>query len=114
LSLTNTVRAPVQIGPALALEYRNILVPIAPGYPSDEAMDVACRLATERRARVVAITVIEVPLHLPIDADLPDEVRGADEQLDEARNIGEADNVRVVTRLVRARSAGRAIVDEAE
>src|SRR5207302_9000854 len=114
LSLTNTVRAPVQIGPALALEYRNILVPIAPGYPSDEAMDVACRLATERGARVVAITVIEVPLHLPIDADLPDEVRAADEQLDEARSIGESYNVRVVTRLVRARSAGRAIVDEAE
>ena len=68
--LRATVRAPVVIMPG-ALEYRNILVPIAPGYPSDEAMDVACRLAGERRASIVAETVIEVPLELPLDAYLP-------------------------------------------
>ncbi len=65
ISLTETVRAPVVIGPAMALEYRTILVPIAPGYASDEAMDIACRLATERRATIVALTVVEVPLELP-------------------------------------------------
>ncbi|MBX5473770.1 MAG: universal stress protein [Thermoleophilia bacterium] len=111
--LTETVRAPVQIGPAAALEYRHILVPVAPGYPSDEAMDVACRLAAERRAVIVAVTVIEVPLELPLDALLPDEVQVANEQLDEARAIGEAYGVRVIPRILRARSAGRAIVDEA-
>jgi APA family basic amino acid/polyamine antiporter len=111
--LTETVRAPVQIGPAAALEYRSILVPVAPGYPSDEAMDVACRLAAERRATIVALTVIEVPLELPLDAALPEEVREANELLDEARAIGESYGVRVVPRIVRARRAGRAIVDEA-
>ncbi len=111
--LTETVHAPVQIGPAAALEYRQILVPVAPGYPSDEAMDVACRLAAERRAVIVAVTVIEVPLDLPLDALLPDEVQAANEQLDEARAIGEAYGVRVIPRILRARSAGRAIVDEA-
>jgi basic amino acid/polyamine antiporter, APA family len=57
--------------------------------------------------------VIEVPLELPLDAYLPDRVAAADEQLDEARAIGESYGVHVVTRLARARSAGRAIVDEA-
>src|SRR4051812_12194844 len=33
--LSETVRAPVEYGPAAALEFRSILVPIAPGYPSD-------------------------------------------------------------------------------
>src|SRR3989442_13290778 len=47
-----TVRAPVVIGPGAALEYRSILVPLAPGRETLEALDVACRLATERRARV--------------------------------------------------------------
>jgi APA family basic amino acid/polyamine antiporter len=108
-----TVRAPIQIGPAAALEYRNILVPITPGLPSDEAMDVACRLAAERRATIVAVTVVEVPLDLPLDAYLPDEVEEANVQLDEARAIGESYGVRVIGRIVRARSAGRAIVDEA-
>ena len=76
-------------------------------------MDVACRLAAERRATIVAMTAIEVPLELPLDAYLPEQVAEADEQLDEARAIGESYGVTVITRLVRARNAGRAIVDEA-
>jgi basic amino acid/polyamine antiporter, APA family len=110
--LRRTVRAPVVITVG-ALEYSNILVPVASGYPSDEAMDVACRLARERRSRIVAITVVEVPLDLPLDAYLPDEVNVANEQLDEARAIGESYGVPVTTRIVRARNSGRAIVDEA-
>jgi APA family basic amino acid/polyamine antiporter len=111
--MATTVRAPVVIGPAAALEYRNILVPVAPGDASDEAMDVACRLATERRAAIVAVTVVEVPLEAPLDTLLPDEVEEANRQLDEARAIGESYGVRVVGRIVRGRNAGRAIVDEA-
>ena len=113
VALTETVRAPVYLGPAQALEFRNILVPIAPGYPSEEAMDVAARLAAERRATIVAMTVIEVPLELPLDAYLPEQVEAANRELDEARAIGESYGVKVITRLVRARNAGRAIVDEA-
>jgi APA family basic amino acid/polyamine antiporter len=111
--LRKTVRAPVEIGPAAALEFRNILVPIAPGYPSEEAMDLACRLAAERRAAIVAVSVVEVPLELPLDAYLPDEVVAANVALDEAGAIGESYGVRVIPRIVRARKAGRAIVDEA-
>ncbi|HET7566645.1 MAG TPA: universal stress protein [Gaiellaceae bacterium] len=111
--LAETVRAPVEIGPALALEYRTILVPVAPGYPSDEAMDLACRLAAERRATIVALTAIEVPLELPLDAYLPEQTVEANAQLDEARAIGDKYGVRVVDRLARTRNAGRAIVDEA-
>jgi APA family basic amino acid/polyamine antiporter len=109
--LRETVRAPVMIL-AAQLEYRNILVPVAPGYPSDEAMDIAARLARERSSRIVAMTVIEVPLDLPLDAYLPDQVREANEQLDEARAIGDSYGVNVVARIVRARNSGRAIVDE--
>jgi APA family basic amino acid/polyamine antiporter len=112
VSPSETVRAPVVIVGA-QLEYRSILVPVSPGYPSDEAMDVACRLARERGSRIVAMTVIHVPLELPLDALLPDEVQEANEQLDEARAIGESYGVNVIARLVRARNSGRAIVDEA-
>jgi APA family basic amino acid/polyamine antiporter len=111
--LAETVRAPVEYGLAAALEFRSILVPIAPGYASDEAMDFACRLAAERRASIVAFTAIEVPLDLPLDAELPDDVREANEQLDEARAIGDSYGVRVIGRIARTRNIGRAIVDEA-
>jgi len=111
--LGETVRAPVEYGKAAVLEFRSILVPIAPGYPSDEAMDFACRLAAERRASIVAFTAIEVPLDLPLDAELPEDVREANEQLDEARAIGDSYGVRVIGRIARTRNIGRAIVDEA-
>jgi basic amino acid/polyamine antiporter, APA family len=111
--LAETVRAPVEYGQAAALEFRSILVPIAPGYPSDEAMDVACRLAAERRASIVALTAVEVPLDQPLDAYLPEEVLEANAQLDEARAIGESYGVRVIGRIARTRNIGRAIVDEA-
>ena len=110
--LRRTVRAPIVIT-AAALEYSNILVPVAVGYPSDEAMDLACRLARERRSRIVAMTVVTVPLELPLDAYLPEQVTEANEQLDEARAIGESYGVPVTTRIVRGRNPGRAIADEA-
>jgi APA family basic amino acid/polyamine antiporter len=111
--LGETIRAPVEYGKAAVLEFRSILVPIAPGYASDEAMDFACRLAAERRASIVAFTAIDVPLDLPLDAELPDDVREANEQLDEARAIGDSYGVRVIGRIARTRNIGRAIVDEA-
>jgi len=113
--LTETVRAPIVIGPAVALEYRNVLVPVVWRRESEAAVDLACRLATERRGAIVAFTVLEVPLDLPLDADLPgDAEHKAHLLLDEARAIGDAYGVDVIGRLVRARKAGRAIVDEAE
>ncbi|MFL5919678.1 MAG: amino acid permease [Gaiellaceae bacterium] len=113
--LTETVRAPIVIGPAVALEYRNVLVPVVWRRESETAVDLACRIATERGGSIVALTVIEVPLELPLDAPLDDATLGqADDLLDEARAIGDAYGVNVVGRLVRARRAGRAIVDEAE
>ena len=111
--LSETVRAPVEFGPAAVLEFRSILVPIAAGYASDEAMDFACRLAAERRASIVALTAIEIPLDQPLDAEMPDEVHEANEQLDEARAIGESYGVTVIGRIARTRNIGRAIVDEA-
>jgi APA family basic amino acid/polyamine antiporter len=112
-SVRETVKAPPAFGPALALEYRRILVPVVSGQPSDDALDVACSLAAERRARIIALTVLEVPLDVELDAELPELERLANRELDEAVAIGESYGVRVVDRLIRARSAGPAIVDEA-
>lgn len=111
--MSATVKAPVAYGPALALEYRRVLVPVVPGHASDEALDVACRLAAERGAQIWAVTVLEVPLHLPLTAELPFEEERADRELDEAVAIGETYGVRVVPRLLRARSAGAELVAEA-
>ncbi|HEY5295262.1 MAG TPA: universal stress protein [Gaiellaceae bacterium] len=112
--LRETSRAPVPLGPALALEYRSILVPIVSGEQSREAVEVAARLATERAGRIVLLRVIVVPLELPLDADLREQTEEANQLLDDARAIAAPYGVRVVERVVRARNSGSAIVEEAE
>jgi nucleotide-binding universal stress UspA family protein len=114
VSLTETIRAPVLLGPALALEYRNILVPLVEGEQAREAMHVAARLAAERGATITAMRVIVVPLSDQLSADLAEQEDAAGQLLDEAQDIGDLYGVRVVGRLARERSAGRAIVEEAE
>ena len=84
-----------------------------PGQPSDDALDVACGLAAERRASIAAVHVIEVPLELPLNAELPESEELANRELAEARAIGESYGVTVLERIIRARSAGTAIVEEA-
>jgi APA family basic amino acid/polyamine antiporter len=111
--MSATVRAPLPMGVSLALEYRSILVPMGRDPESEEAVDLACRLAAERRAAITAMTVIEIPMELPLHADMPEQEEDAYDLLDEAKAIGDTYGVKVTTRLIRARSFGRAIVDEA-
>jgi APA family basic amino acid/polyamine antiporter len=113
--LTATVRAPVMVlGPSLTVEYRTVVVPVTRSAESEEALVAAARLADERRARVAIVHVIEVPLDLPLDVDLPDIEAEADDVLDQSAAIVESYGVRAVVRLLRARTAGPEIVREAD
>jgi basic amino acid/polyamine antiporter, APA family len=113
--LRETVRAPAFVlGPSLTVAYRTIVVPVQRTAESEEALVAAARLASERGATVVVVDVIEVPMDLPLDADMPDQEGEAEAVLDSAQALLESYGVRAVTRLVRARSAGPAIVEEAD
>ena len=114
MPLAETVKAPPVLGPAMALEYRTIVVPIVASEQARDAMHLAARLAAERRSTIVALRVIVVPLELPLHADLPEQEALADDLLDEAHDIGDLYGVRVVERVVRGRNAGAEIVAEAE
>ncbi len=113
-SLTKTVKAPSL--PASLQEdvvYDQLLVPLRDTQVSDEMMVLACQLATERNSSIDALYVIEVPLNLPIDASLPDENQRAREVLERAGHAADQFKVKVTPHIVTARSAGRAIVEEA-
>jgi basic amino acid/polyamine antiporter, APA family len=113
IPLRETVRAPA-IVLGLEVEYRTILVPVLRTVESEEALIAAARLASERRARVVLLHVIEVPLDKSLDADLGDREAVGDDILDEAEALLETyAGLRIISRLERARSAGPAIVEEA-
>ena len=96
------------------IAYRRILVPVADREISEQAMAIACRLAAERRTSVTAVSVIEVPVELPLDAHMLDEEEELKPVLAEATAIAELHGVGVEARTLRGRAAGEAIVEEAK
>jgi nucleotide-binding universal stress UspA family protein len=95
------------------IRYRSILVPLADNVETDTALDVACRLAADHGCSLNAVAVVEVPTLLPVDAHMAEEEGKARLLLDRAATIGDSYGVRVTRKLVRAREAATAIVEQA-
>jgi APA family basic amino acid/polyamine antiporter len=67
-----TVKAPPAYGPALALEYRRLLVPIVPGQARTTRSTSPPAFAAERGSQIIAVHVIEIPLDLPLGSEKPE------------------------------------------
>ena len=94
--------------------FKRILVPMKIGEIGEEMVATAIAIAAESSATVEAITVVRVPRRYTLEGELPDDVRErADEAMEEARVLGADNDVEVVTEIVRARSIGHAVVEEA-
>jgi APA family basic amino acid/polyamine antiporter len=106
---------------AAEAEYGSILVPVFGEALDDDIVGTAGRLAAEEGdegeggAVIEALYVVEVPMSLPLDARVPDEqIQVAKRAVARAKEVGEEyEGVVVATAMVRARSAGAAIVSEA-
>jgi APA family basic amino acid/polyamine antiporter len=104
------------------VQYGSILVPVFGGPLDDDIVGTAGRLAAadsdegEGGAVIEALYVVEVPMSLPLDARVPDEkIAEAKRAVARAKEVGEEyEGVVVATAMVRARSAGQAIVSEAK
>ncbi len=90
-----------------------ILVVFSHHIHSEVLIALASRMAKGRQAQLVAIYVIEVPYTLPIDAELPAEEREALEVLTAAEEIGRKTGVEIITRTIRDRQTGPAIIQAA-
>jgi APA family basic amino acid/polyamine antiporter len=103
-------------------EFGSILVPVFGTPLDDDIMGTAGRLAAEEGeegeggAVIEALYVVEVPMSLPLDARVPEEkITDAKKAVARAKEVGEEyEGVVVATAMVRARSAGAAIVAEAK
>jgi basic amino acid/polyamine antiporter, APA family len=92
-----------------------ILVPMKLGDIGEEMVATAIALARESNAEIEAITVVRVPRRFELEGELPQEVAARVEaSLEEARALGTDHGVHVRGDVVRARSIGHAIVEEAE
>lgn len=98
--------------PRVLLGHRRMLVPVADNLESEKAIDFASRLAAEHGSSIVAVAAIEVPPMLPLDAHMIDEESAARRLLDRANAVAELYGVGVSPRIMRARDAASAIVDQ--
>lgn len=94
--------------------FRRIVVAVADNRESEQAVDFGCRLARDRGALMTLIAVVEVPVELPVDCQMDKEDAQAQELLARARVTADSYGLETAPRLVRAREAATAIVDELE
>jgi APA family basic amino acid/polyamine antiporter len=114
LDLTSSVRIsrPERPPDFVPLQYRSALVPIFGSDVSASAMRSAAKLVGPD-ATVDAVYVLPVPSQLPLDGPLEDEEQVGRNALEAAMLIGRREGLRVRTALLRTRSPGRTLVDEA-
>jgi basic amino acid/polyamine antiporter, APA family len=94
-------------------EYESILVALDERTYRPDAISTAVKLAARRRRGVHLLVTITVPTSVPIDAELPEQERAAQELIEQAKVQG---GRRVSGHWVKVRpgGAGRRIVDEAK
>jgi APA family basic amino acid/polyamine antiporter len=94
------------------LAYRSALVPILGADVSGRTMRAAAKLV-DADASVDAIVFLEVPPQLSLNAGLEDQETAAQEVLEAARRRAREDKLKIRTAVIRTRSVGAAIVEEA-
>ena len=99
----------------MRLEATRILVPVNGDSATERTFRWTCRMARQDKAEIHAIYVMEVPLDLPLESDLTNDIAKGERILETIEAIGAEERFRdVEAKLLRARSAGRALVQETE
>jgi nucleotide-binding universal stress UspA family protein len=86
-----------------SIGYRTIVVPLLEREETEHALDLACRLAADRRARVVLVAPLVVERELPLDARFDGELRALRERLDSAAAVAGSYGVGARREIVRTR-----------
>ncbi len=92
----------------------SIIVVFSPEINSRHMMALAVKLARGERSELLAVYVIEVPLTLPPDAEMPDEERAALDALGAAETIANSSNVILHTEIQKVRSTKEAVLSIAK
>jgi APA family basic amino acid/polyamine antiporter len=115
LPLTETVKVllPEPLG-VEEIEYRSVLVAFEDDQPfSEEMVATAVKLASKRRRGIHVHSMLTVPTHLPLDAELPAQEEAAQSKIEQAKLIG-GQRVTGHVERVRPAQAGYEIADEAK
>jgi len=95
------------------VDYGGIIVPTA-GHLEAKMIHVACKIALRDKSSILAMHVVEVPMTLPVEAEIPAETEKGEKALERAAVIAKKYyNLSIDTKIVKTRSAGKAIVEAA-
>ncbi|MHB8421538.1 MAG: amino acid permease [Leptospirales bacterium] len=89
--------------------HHNIMVATSPHAPSQILHDIA-KIARSDEAKITVVTVLEIPLTLPLNAALPEEEARAKNTLELCQAIGVDEDIMLDTLLIRSRSIGESLV----
>jgi len=93
----------------------HILVPLLRmNEATDRIVALAAQMARQRNGNIEVLAVIEVPFTLPLNAHVEQDEKLALEALNRAESVATSIAVKINKRILKARSAGLAIVREAE
>jgi basic amino acid/polyamine antiporter, APA family len=115
LPLTETVKVvtPEPLG-VEEIEYRSVMVAFEDDEPfSEEMVATAVKLASKRRRGIHIHSLLVVPTHLPLDAELRERESEAQSKIEQAKLIG-GQRVTGHVERVRPGQAGYSIADEAQ
>jgi len=115
LPLTETVKVvtPEPLG-VEEIEYRSVMVAFKDGEPfSEEMVATAVKLASKRRRGIHVHSLLTIPTHLPLDAEMRESEAEAQSKVEQAKLIGGQRVTGHVDR-VRPGQAGYSIAEEAK
>lgn len=88
-----------------------VLAAVNRGDDVERIVSLACKIAASPSSRVQSLCVLEVPLSLPVNADVPQLTGVAANVLERAAQIASAMGVDYSSSVRKARFAGKVIVD---
>lgn len=94
-------------------QFQKILLPVIGSQADIAAVHLACHLAKKNKTQIWAVYVITIKRALPLDVEIEQEIKKAEEVLDHIESIAEEEDCQIETDLIQARDAGPAIIDEA-
>jgi nucleotide-binding universal stress UspA family protein len=88
---------------ATLIGYRNVVVPLLHRDETEYALDLACKLAADRRAHVLLVAPLLVSQELPLNAHFPADVAELRNRLDRAAATADSYGIGAKRRIIRTR-----------
>jgi nucleotide-binding universal stress UspA family protein len=96
-----------------AMKFSRILIPVTSTQADEEAIRLACRLASPDKSDIHVIHIITMKRDLPLDAEIEPAIHKAEDILSHMERVAREQNYKITTEVLQAREVGPAIVNEA-